>query len=145
MNSDGTFKGKVSFYSDAAGTTARGGAGFLTINGHGYTVINALGTSNSDANTGTLTSINNSIEYYALGADIDATATAGNNATWRYIYYNSYYGDGFRPIGSSNGQAFTGTFDGLGHTINNLYISHPNYNTNYTQATDYLVVQIMQI
>ncbi len=125
MNTDGTFKGKVSFYTDA-GTTARGGTGFLTINGHGYTVINAIGASNTDISTGKLTSINTDTSttgYYALGADIDATATA-TTATWNYLYYSSYLYNGFKPLaGSSNSSSFSGVFNGLGHTIDKLYIA----------------------
>ncbi len=134
MNSDGTFKGKVSFYSDA-GTTARGGTGFLSINGNGYTVINALGASNTDANTGKLTSIGTT-GYYALGADIDATATA-TNGTWNYLYNGSYAYNGFKPLaGSSNTSSFSGIFNGLGHTIDKLYIAQ-GYTSyyNYTRST----------
>jgi len=51
---------------------------------------------------------------YALGSDIDATATSGWNA-----------GAGFTPIAYSGGiiydTYFTGNFNGLGHTVNNLY------------------------
>ena len=55
---------------------------------------------------------------YALGSNIDAGATS----TW-----NS--NAGFVPIGNSS-TIFTGTFDGLGHTISNLTINRP--------ATDYV-------
>lgn len=48
---------------------------------------------------------------YALGASIDATATLGWNA-----------GAGFAPIGTL-GTYFTGTFDGMGHTIDGLFIN----------------------
>ncbi len=48
---------------------------------------------------------------YVLGADIDASATA----TW-----NS--GAGFNPIGDDS-TAFTGNFDGLGHTVDGLTIN----------------------
>jgi len=54
---------------------------------------------------------------YALGRNIDATATANT---------------GFSPIGnnstSSQISQFNGTFDGLGHTISNLTINTPTYN-----------------
>ncbi|MDX9900250.1 MAG: GLUG motif-containing protein, partial [Aliarcobacter sp.] len=133
MNADGTYKGKVSFYTDA-GTTARGGTGFLSINGNNYTVITALGSSPTDSTVGKLSAVGTS-GYYALGADIDASATAGNNTTWRYTYYSSYYGYGFRPIGSSTSIAFSGNFNGLGHIIDKLYISHPSYNPFYLQST----------
>lgn len=54
---------------------------------------------------------------YALGKDIDATATS----TW-----NS--GAGFAPVGNSS-TPFIGTLDGLGHTIEKLTINRPA--TNY--------------
>lgn len=50
---------------------------------------------------------------YALGGDIDASATS----TW-----NS--STGFVPIGD-NPNYFSGTFDGLGHTITGLFINRP--------------------
>ncbi|MGA2191695.1 MAG: GLUG motif-containing protein, partial [Steroidobacteraceae bacterium] len=49
-----------------------------------------------------------------MGSNIDATPTS----TW-----NS--GSGFTPIGNSTNN-FTGTFDGLGHTISNLAINLPS-------------------
>ena len=53
---------------------------------------------------------------YALGKDIDATATS----TW-----NS--GAGFAPVGNSS-TPFTGNFDGLNHAITNLTINRPTQN-----------------
>ncbi|MHC4623569.1 MAG: ZmpA/ZmpB/ZmpC family metallo-endopeptidase-related protein, partial [Planctomycetota bacterium] len=53
--------------------------------------------------------------YYVLGNDIDASATQ----TWNY-------GKGFVPVGTYTGDpddAFTGDFDGRGHSINELYIN----------------------
>jgi filamentous hemagglutinin family protein len=50
---------------------------------------------------------------YALGKDIDASATSGWNG-----------GAGFVPVGN-NTTPFTGAFDGLGHTISDLYVSRP--------------------
>ncbi|RBQ31512.1 hypothetical protein CRU92_06985 [Arcobacter sp. FW59] len=52
---------------------------------------------------------------YVLGADIDASSTSG----W-------YSGEGFTPIGGI-GRPFNETFDGLGHTISDLYINRPYY------------------
>jgi len=49
---------------------------------------------------------------YVLGADIDASSTAGWNG-----------GLGFTPIGHDSGTPFTGKFDGLGHTISGLTIN----------------------
>ncbi len=49
---------------------------------------------------------------YALGSDIDATATGG-------------FGQDFEPIFTAGGSSFRGTFDGLGHTIKNLTVNRP--------------------
>jgi filamentous hemagglutinin family protein len=53
---------------------------------------------------------------YALGADLDASSTAGANG-----------GLGFNPIGNEAGGStgFTGRFDGLGHTITGLTVNRP--------------------
>ena len=93
--------GRVDF--DRTGNT------FLTINGNAYQVINSLGASTS--NTGTdLQGMRATLGgHYALGGNIDASATVGWEA-----------GAGFAPIG-----AFTGSFDGLGHSITGLTISRP--------------------
>lgn len=48
--------------------------------------------------------------HYRLGDDVDASDTAG----W-------FDGNGFDPIGNDT-EAFTGSFDGTGHTISNLTI-----------------------
>ncbi|MHB8107799.1 MAG: GLUG motif-containing protein, partial [Candidatus Cryosericum sp.] len=57
---------------------------------------------------------------YALGRDIDATATS----SWCLELCT-----GFAPIGYSSANPFTGSFDGLGHTIDSLTIngSYANY------------------
>ncbi|MBB3062777.1 GLUG motif-containing protein [Microbulbifer rhizosphaerae] len=61
---------------------------------------------------------NNPSFNYVLGADIDAGDTAGWNA-----------GAGFEPVGTGTaGNAFTGRFDGLGHTISDLTINRPDTN-----------------
>ncbi len=52
---------------------------------------------------------------YALGKNIDASATSTWNPNWPL--YN-----GFVPVGSST-SPFTGQFDGLNHTISNLTIN----------------------
>ena len=105
LNSSG-FTGRVDFGS-------RSGNGFLSINGINYQVINALGAAGST--TGYDLQGMASGGNYALGSDIDASATAGWNG-----------GAGFRPLNiSSNGMA-ENRFNGLGHTINNLTIYRPN-------------------
>ena len=52
---------------------------------------------------------------YALGRDIDASATAGWNN-------GAPSGRGFIPLGSSMSEPFVGAFDGLGHTVTGLAI-----------------------
>ena len=76
---------------------AQAGAGLLTVNGAGYTVI-------KDA--AALQAINNDkSRNYALGGDVDAS------------------GSSFTPIGGNFGSAFSGIFDGLGHRISGLQIN----------------------
>jgi filamentous hemagglutinin family protein len=89
----------------------------LVIGGTSYTVLNSLGAPGSTTGTD-LQGINGNLSgYYALGSNIDATGTL----TWNG-------GAGFTPIGNGNTTFFTGTFDGLGHTISNLSINLPNIN-----------------
>ncbi|MGH9524427.1 MAG: SBBP repeat-containing protein [Terriglobales bacterium] len=57
---------------------------------------------------------------YALGSDIDASATA----TWNANGSNGFYG--FAPIGNPE-MPFNGTLDGLGHIVSNLYIAQPAF------------------
>ncbi len=98
------------------------GSGVLTINNHVYTVIqdvNALQAMNSNLGG-----------YYALGSNIDASATSGWNG-----------GAGFQRIGPATsygdtGNAFSGTFDGLGHTISDLTINRPS--THYVGLFGYV-------
>jgi filamentous hemagglutinin family protein len=53
---------------------------------------------------------------YELGGNINALGTSSWNG-----------GEGFNPIGN-NTTYFTGSFDGLGHTIDSLYINRPTTN-----------------
>ncbi|RII26601.1 MAG: hypothetical protein CXR31_09285 [Geobacter sp.] len=125
MTPDGLgFTGRVDFFQ-ADGVTPRSGTGFLTINGNGYTVINELGGEGSTTGSD-LQGINGDTSgYFALGSNIDATATSGWN-----------YGEGFMPIGTYG--AFTGIFDGLGHTISNLTVNRPGiYNQGLFGAAYY--------
>ncbi|HUH56639.1 MAG TPA: YDG domain-containing protein, partial [Rhodanobacter sp.] len=90
----------------------------LNINSQPYTIITALGAAGSATGTD-LQGISAGLGgHYALGADIDAGGTANWNGN-----------TGFAPLGNSGAQ-FTGTFDGLGHTINGLTIDRP--------STDYI-------
>ena len=52
---------------------------------------------------------------YRLGADIDASATAGANASGIWDSANNSAGGGWQPIGT-----FTGSLDGAAHTISGL-------------------------
>lgn len=117
----GLFKGKVSFFSDA-GTTARSGTGFLSINGQGYSVITQLLTPSVSPDIEVRDGANTLQGFghasmnsgkYALGADIDAASTKDWNKDTANI------AAGFTPI------QFTGIFDGLGHTVSDLYINRP--------------------
>ncbi|MDD5057533.1 MAG: Ig-like domain-containing protein [Sideroxydans sp.] len=111
MNAGG-FSGKVDF-------PGRSGTGMLAINGHAYTVINNLGNEGSITTTD-LQGMNGDLTLnYALAGDIDASATSGWNA-----------GAGFQQIGHGGASAvqFTGSFDGLGHTISGLTINRPTEN-----------------
>ncbi|GGE50450.1 hypothetical protein GCM10007276_29420 [Agaricicola taiwanensis] len=78
-------------------------------------------------NVNQLQSINDSTASrsgtYALGRDIDASVTLGWNG-----------GAGFNPIGYGGNQ-FKGVFDGLGHTISDLYINRPT--TDYVGLFGY--------
>ncbi|MEO8022240.1 YDG domain-containing protein, partial [Polaromonas sp.] len=78
-----------------------------------YTVITDLGTATSATGTDLQGISGNLNGRYALGADIDASPTSTWNA-----------GNGFTPLGNSTTQ-FTGTLDGLGHTVNGLSINRP--------------------
>src|SRR5574344_1919891 len=53
---------------------------------------------------------------YELGSNIDAGVTKTDTANWGI--------EGWNPIGDYSNR-FTGTFDGLGFAISNLYINHP--------------------
>lgn len=94
------FKGSVSF-KDYLGAV-RTDSSSLAINGNSYSLIGAVSALQSVAPTGN----------YALNSDIDASATS----TW-----NS--GLGFQPI--ALGGAFTGNFNGLGHSISGLTVNRP--------------------
>lgn len=112
------FAGRVDFFL-ADGVTPRDGTGFLTINGTGYTVINSLGAAGSTTGTDLQGISGNLAGKYAMGANIDAAATAG----WNYDGGTASY-LGFLPLGDYTTR-FTGAFDGLGHTISNLWVNRP--------------------
>jgi len=88
-------------------STKQGSTGTTTA----YTVITSLGAAGSTTGTDLQGISGNLNGRYAMGADIDASSTS----TW-----NS--GSGFQPLGNNTSQ-FTGTLDGLGHTITGLTIN----------------------
>ena len=90
-----------------ASITLSGANPSLSISGQAYTVINSLGAQGSTTGTDLQGIQGNLSGHYALGTDIDASATSGWNG-----------GAGFTPIGT-----FSGSFNGLGHTIANLTIN----------------------
>ena len=99
------------FNLNGASVTLSGTNPSLAIAGATYTVINDLGAPGSTTSAD-LQGMNGGLATnYALGSDIDATATSAWNA-----------GTGFTPIGSL-ATPFTGTFDGLGHTVSSLTIN----------------------
>jgi len=98
-------------------TTKQGSDGLVKT----YTVITDLGAENSTT-TDLQGMKGNLAGNYVLGANIDASATG----TWSA---------GFAPVGYDYYNHFTGTFDGLGHTINKLTINLPN--TNYVGLFGY--------
>jgi len=107
-------EGNTAKYRINAAVNLLAGPNFSTTQGidgtaKAYTVITSLGTATS-ANTTDLQGMSGNVSAnYALGSDINASGTSSWNARL-----------GFTPIAG-----FTGTLDGLGHTINNLIINRP--------------------
>ncbi len=81
-----------------------------------FVILTSLGT---EGNTTSGTDLQGIIsgQAYVLGADIDASATA----TWNSDGEPTPTYAGFTPPGVSG----VGVFDGLGHTISNLYVNRP--------------------
>ena len=76
-------------------------------------VITSLGAAGSTTGSD-LQGVNGNLTgWYALGGDIDASATSSWNS-----------GAGFSPLGYLF-NTYRGTFIGLGHTVSNLYINRP--------------------
>ena len=110
--------GTGTFNLHNAAITLSGATPSLSIAGNNYAVINSLGLA-ADATappaTPTLQGMtaSNMNGYYALGSNIDASATSAWNAL-----------AGFTSIGTV-GVPFNGKFDGLGHTVSNVTINRP--------------------
>jgi filamentous hemagglutinin family protein len=90
-------------------------AGF-SLNGQNYTIITSLGAAGSTTGTDLQGIQGNLTGRYVLGANIDASATAGWNS-----------GAGFAPIGNTT-TGFTGVFMGAGHAISGLSLNRTNEN-----------------
>ena len=132
-SANGDINGTQARYWVNAPIYLKSGWNFFTQSGGGastqsYYVITALGSPTSKTGTdlqgldeGVNPQSNPSVQQrnYALGADIDASATK----TW-----NS--GAGFRALFQTNlttdAISYQGTFDGLGHVITGLSINRPN-------------------
>lgn len=84
----------------------------LKINGETYTLLTQLGSEGSTTRLDLQGMGGDTAGRYALAADIDARASAGWNG-------------GFMPVGKKELGAFSGKFDGLGHTIHALNIDRP--------------------
>ena len=111
-NSDYYINSKVNLEAGQNFSTQKGSA---TANKKNYQVITSLGSQGSTTGTD-LQGINGNISAnYVLGSDINASATSSWNG-----------GEGFNPLGFGN--YFERTFDGLGHTISDLYISRASTN-----------------
>ena len=107
--------GNTASYRVAAPVNLAATASFATRQGSdgmvaNYTILTSLGSENSASGLDLQGMQGNLAGSYALGADIAANATATWNA-----------GAGFAPVGTA-ASPFTGTFDGLGHTIDALGI-----------------------
>ena len=106
------------YYVNAPVSLAAGVGNFQTQQGSNavvsYTVITALGTRGDTSKT-TLQGMAGGMSVnYALGADINAAATSDLNS-W------AQDPSGWLPIGTV-GNPYAGQFDGLGHTVSNLYV-----------------------
>ena len=87
--------------------------GGMGVNGNPYTITNWTQLQNINHNTNVLTSG----YYFALSNNLDSATTG--YTTLASASANS--GAGFVPIGN-NTNRFSGTFDGVGHTIDGLFI-----------------------
>nr|WP_217345560.1 GLUG motif-containing protein [Noviherbaspirillum sp. L7-7A]MBV0879856.1 filamentous hemagglutinin N-terminal domain-containing protein [Noviherbaspirillum sp. L7-7A] len=102
---------KINLANTATFTTKQGLNGELKL----YTVITTIGRATDSSNTNTLQGLS-STGNYVLGIDIPAEATRN----WSRAS-GADEANGFRPI-----QNFSGTLEGLGHAITNLYINRPS-------------------
>ncbi|MEB3792887.1 filamentous hemagglutinin N-terminal domain-containing protein [Acinetobacter sp. IK40] len=108
-----------------------GSSSNLVINDKSYIVINELGVE-GDTSSNTLQGMQNNLTgNYALGSNIDASATADwNNGEGFYAVGQLRVGDVYQYLQgegiSSAVPIFQGNFHGLGHQIDSLTIHKPN-------------------
>ncbi|MGM0440082.1 MAG: GLUG motif-containing protein [Chlamydiota bacterium] len=96
LDDDGYFKGKANLAPNTS----------LTINGQQYNIISSLGAEGSTSRTDLQGIQGHPSESYVLGTDIDGSPTS----QWD-----------FTPLGTPI-NTFSGNFEGLGHTISDIYI-----------------------
>ena len=101
----GSDTGEGYFLDHAAKVNLSGTSAGFSVNGNSYSIIDDV--------TELQAMSSNLSGKYVLGSDIDASATAGWNA-----------GAGFNPV-----SIFSGTLDGLGHEVSQLYINRPSQTT----------------
>jgi len=124
-DSTGTGSGTVNFAENGAVALSGSGTAEIYYNPTGYTspVNYSANVSGGALSAYMLVNTINQLQNmktnltgaYALGKDIDASATSGWNS-----------GAGFAPIGGIN--SFSGNFNGDNHVISNLYIKRPKQN-----------------
>jgi filamentous hemagglutinin family protein len=107
-------EGSAATYNVKAAVNLSAGQNFSTTLGLGgttktFTVINSVGASASASSTDLQGISGNVAGNYALGSNINSAGTSAWNSN-----------TGFTPIAG-----FTGTLDGLGHSISNLVINRP--------------------
>ena len=137
---DGVIGGVAATYNVNAPVNLKAGNNFSTQLGStgsvkNYTVITSLGAQGSTTATD-LQGMNGNLDAnYVLGSNIDATATSGWNSGAGFApithsqttpdtsYYCTQYGE---CSNQTQLTPFTGTFDGLGHSISALTIYRPS-------------------
>ncbi len=113
------YAGNFAIGGNASFLRAAGGSG---TSGSPYLLTDIYGVQGAATSTAYLAAA------YQLANDIDASSTSSWNA-----------GAGFAPIGLQSGTGFSGTFNGAGHAIANLYVNLPAVGNGvgmfgYTQA-----------
>jgi filamentous hemagglutinin family protein len=95
------------YFSPTSLINLTGANSSFSVNGVGYTVIRTLADLQA-------ISAGDMSGKYALGGNLSASATSSWNS-----------GLGWDPLGSSDSNAFTGLFEGLGHSVTGLTIKRP--------------------